>query len=132
MMLTNLITTIKIFADACNSGQTFFGLPVWYKYIKVTNVTVNGVKSCNFSNFVFWPPDNLLLILLAIFDMLLIIGGIVAVIFVIYGGIQFIVSQGEPENIKHARGTIINALIGLAITIVAATLVNFLGNSLGH
>jgi ABC-type Fe3+ transport system permease subunit len=126
-MLENFIPQIKIFATAC-SQSTFFGLPTWYKYI---NTTQNSDGTCNFSNFTFWPPDNLLLILLAVLDMLLIIGGIVAVVFVIIGGVQYITSQGEPENTKHARGTIINALIGLTITIVAAALVNYLGTTLG-
>jgi hypothetical protein len=126
-----MIPQIKIFASAC-SQNTFFGLPTWYKYLKTTTVpNPNGGVSCSFSNFTFWPPDNLLLILLAVLDMLLIVGGIVAVVFVIVGGVQYITSQGEPENTKHARGTIINALIGLAITIVAASLVNWLGYRFG-
>jgi hypothetical protein len=128
-MLYNFLPILKTYAiTSCSNSQTFFGLPVWYKYLKVTT---NSDGSCNFGNFSFWPPDNLLLIILAILDMLLIIGGIVAVVFVIFGGIQFITSQGEPENIKHARGTIINALIGLAITIIAASVVNYLGYRLG-
>lgn len=130
-MLENLIPQIKIFASAC-SQSTFFGLPTWYKYIKTATITnPDGTTSCSFSNFTFWPPDNFLLVLLAVFDMLLIVGGIVAVVFVIIGGVQYVTSQGEPENTKHARGTIINALIGLAITIVAASLVNYLGTTLG-
>ena len=119
---------LRIFASSCQQS-TFFGLPVWYKYIK--NVTTNPNGSCDFNSFSFWPPDNLLLILLAVLDMLFIIGGIVAIVFVIIGGIQFVTSQGEPENIKHARGTILNAVIGLVITIIAASLVNWLGYRLG-
>ena len=72
-----------------------------------------------------------MLILLAVLDMLFIVGGMVAVVFVIIGGVQYITSQGQPENTKNARGTVINALIGLAITIIAATLVNWLGYRLG-
>ena len=124
-MLQNFFPLIKTFASACGSSS-FFGLPTWYKYIKITNSSGN----C-FSSFSFWPPDNLLLILLAVLDMLLIIGGIVAVVFVIIGGIQYVISQGEPENTKNARGTIINAVIGLVITIIAASLVNWLGYKLG-
>jgi hypothetical protein len=126
-MLENILPAIKTFAVGCDPTKTFFGLPVWYKYIKVT--APDG--SCNFSAFSFWPPDNFLLIALAILDMVLIIGGMIAVIFVIVGGVRFVLSQGDPENIKHARGTIINALIGLVITVVAASLVNFLGYTFG-
>jgi hypothetical protein len=124
-----------VVSGGCDPNKTFFGLPVWYKYI---NVTTNSDGSCNFEGLGLYSqtthqfsPDNLFLILLAILDDLLIIAGIVAVVFVIYGGIRFIVSNGDPEQIKHARGTILNALIGLAISIVAATVVNFLGTALG-
>ena len=129
-MITSFISTLKIYAtSAVCTSHTFFGFPTWYKYIK--NVTVNPNGSCDFSSFSFWPPDNLLLILLAVLDMLFIVGGMVAVVFVIIGGVQYITSQGQPENTKNARGTVINALIGLAITIIAATLVNWLGYRLG-
>jgi ABC-type Fe3+ transport system permease subunit len=130
-MLGSFTLPIKFFATAC-SQSSFFGLPAWYKYLNTTVVTnANGSTSCNFSNFSFWPPGNLLLILLAVLDMLLIIGGVVAVVFVMIGGVQYITSQGEPENTKHARTTIINALVGLVITIVAASLINYLGYRLG-
>ena len=125
-MFGNFILPIKIFATSC-AQNSFFGLPAWYKYINTTQT--NG--TCSFSNFSFWPPSNLLLILLAVLDMLLIIGGVVAVIFVMIGGVQYITSQGEPENTKHARATIINALVGLVITIIAASLINWLGFRLG-
>ena len=45
---------------------------------------------------------------------------------VIYGGIEFIMSQGEPDKANKARGTVINALIGLVIAVAAATLVTFI------
>lgn len=129
--ITNTFTTFA--AASCNPDKTFFGLPVWYKYI---NTSPGTDGTCNFSglhlftnNHIFNPGD-IFLILLAILDDLLVIAGVVAVVFVIFGAVQFIVGQGEPERISKARGTIINALIGLVIAIVAAALVNFLGNSL--
>ena len=118
----NSLILLKTFAVGC-SGGSFFGFPTWYKYLNLT--TVNG--TCNFSNFKFWPPDNFLLILLAILDILLYVSGIIAVIFVIYGGTQYVLSQGNPDNTKKAQSTVINALVGLVICILAATIVNFIG-----
>ncbi|HUD06035.1 MAG TPA: hypothetical protein VMR18_03955 [Candidatus Saccharimonadales bacterium] len=70
------------------------------------------------------------LIALAVFEDLLRIAGFVAVGFVIYGGIRYTTSQGEPENTKAALDTILNALIGTAIVAIAATVVSFIGNAL--
>lgn len=50
--------------------------------------------------------------------------------FVIVGAAKYITSQGEPDRAKQARDSIINALIGLAIAIVAAGVVSFIGNKL--
>ncbi len=67
---------------------------------------------------------------IALVEIMLRIAGLVAVGFVIYGGFRFIVSQGEPENAKAARETIMNAIIGLIITIVAAAVVNFVAKAI--
>jgi MFS superfamily sulfate permease-like transporter len=71
------------------------------------------------------------LVLAAVVDDVLRIAGIVAVAFVIYGAVQYITSQGDPESTAHARTTIINALIGLAVAIIAVSLVGFLGTEFG-
>lgn len=135
IITTHIINTFSALEDTgCNPNKTFFGLPVWYKYLNVKTTT----GGCNFSGFSFFTspggafaPDSIFLILLAILDDLLVIAGIVAVAFVIYGAIQLITSQAEPEKVAHARGTVLNALIGLVIAMSAAVFVNFLGNSLG-
>ncbi len=51
-------------------------------------------------------------------------GGI-AVIIIILAGIKFITSQGNPQEVSRARDTIIYAAVGLAISVSAITIVNF-------
>ncbi|HUD06388.1 MAG TPA: pilin [Candidatus Saccharimonadales bacterium] len=133
-IFSSIAPAIKLFADSCGgSSTTFFGLPVWYKYLAIK---ASSTSACNFNGFSLFngsnfAPDNILLILLAVLDDLLIIAGIVAVVFVIYGGVRYILSSGEPENVKAAQSTILNALIGLVISAVAATLVNYIGFAFG-
>jgi hypothetical protein len=76
-------------------------------------------------------PESIIPILMAIFEILLYIGGVVAVVFVIYGGIQYIISQGEPDRIRGARTTIINALVGLVIVILSTAIVNLIARNIG-
>ncbi|MBU6388969.1 hypothetical protein KGQ71_00460 [Patescibacteria group bacterium] len=52
-------------------------------------------------------------------DVLFIIAAILAVSYLVYSGIQYITSAGNPEKTKTARTAIINAVIG--IIIIAAT-----------
>lgn len=119
-------------SSQCGSvKKSFFGLPTWYKYLKVDPSTCEVQDFCVLAN-----PDagcatsSIPLILLAFIDIALRIGGLVAVGFVIVGGFKFVTSQGEPDGVKNARNTILNALIGLVIAIIATPIVGFIGSNL--
>lgn len=131
-MLSLLATpAIQTFAATCSAkANSFFGFPTWYRYLKLQEVTLgDGSKSCQIVDF--QVPGDITLVILAVLDILLRLAGIVAVGFIIYGAIQYITSQGEPDGIKKAQNTIFNALIGLVIAITATAAVAFIGNSLG-
>ena len=51
--------------------------------------------------------------------------GLVAVVFIIYGGIQYMTSSGEAAKAKKARDTILYACIGLIICVLAFAIVNW-------
>lgn len=118
-------------------GKTFLGIfPTWYTYIKdYRPQTVDGRDlGCGFFSTngaeVAWS-QYAIQISLAILDILLRAGALAAVIFIIVGGYKYMSSQGEPKNIEAAMATIINAVIGLGIVILASVLVAFIGNRLG-
>ena len=52
--------------------------------------------------------------------------GIIAVIFVIIGGVRYITSQGDESAVAQAKLTIIYALFGIIIVILSAVLVNII------
>ena len=54
--------------------------------------------------------------------------GVLAVIMVIYAGIQLIISLGNSEKVATARRTIIYSIAGLVIIILSSTIVNFFLN----
>ena len=62
----------------------------------------------------------------AIIKWALTLAGVVAVVFIIYGGYQYITSSGDAEKAGKGRSTLINAIIGLVIIFIAYTLVRFL------
>lgn len=55
------------------------------------------------------------------------LGIALAVLLIIIAGIQYIISAGDEEKIKKAKKTIVNGLIGVAIILLAAFLVNLVG-----
>ncbi|MGH7237631.1 MAG: pilin, partial [Candidatus Saccharimonadales bacterium] len=71
------------------------------------------------------------LIVLAVLEDLLRVAGFVAVVMVIVGGIRYTVSSGDPQATSAAKGTLINALIGLTIAIVASATVAFIAGVIG-
>lgn len=110
--------------EACKgSSSNFFGFPTWYKYLSPA-ITDNG---CELS---FDASKDIPKVLLAIFEIIMRILGVVAIVMVVWGGFQYITSQGEPEATKNARNTIVNALIGLGIALSATVIVNLIGKNL--
>jgi hypothetical protein len=113
--------------DTCQKGHDFLGLLPWYHYL-----SPDRFDGCEIRRFqVSGANSDIPLVLLAVVDDLLRIGALVAIGFVIAGAIQLITSQGNPEDTGKAQNTIINALVGLVVAIVAAAFVSFLGNKLG-
>ncbi len=60
-----------------------------------------------------------------IFEVVIMIFGAIAMIVIIYAGIQYLLSQGDPAKTTTARNTIIYAAIGLAISVLAFSIVSF-------
>jgi hypothetical protein len=109
------------------SKQLFFGMPTWYEYLNLDSQCAVAIKNKQNPGSYFHVIP---LIALAVIDILLRVAGMVAIIFVIFGGVELLTSQGSPEKAGKGRGTIINSLIGLAIAVVAIVFVNFVGTSL--
>lgn len=112
--------------DPVKGSKKFFGLPHWYEYLAGHE---DAFKKC-VPTFDWNHPESLWGIGLALIDILLRVVALVAVGFIIYAGFQYMTSNGEPERTKNAKDTILNALIGLVVAIIASTIVSFVGNSI--
>lgn len=64
-------------------------------------------------------------IIKTIVNTLLFILGAVAVIMIILGGIRYAISQGDSNAITAAKNTILYAVIGLVVALLAYAIVNF-------
>lgn len=58
-------------------------------------------------------------------NVLLFIIGAIAVIMLIIGGIRYTVSQGDSAAVQSAKNTILYAIIGIIVAILAYAVVNF-------
>lgn len=65
----------------------------------------------------------------SIINMLLFIAGVIAVLIIVVSGFRFVTSNGDAGSVSKAKNTIIYALIGLVVAVMAYAIVNFiLGN----
>lgn len=58
-------------------------------------------------------------------NILLFIIGVLSVIMLIYGGIRYVVSGGDAKAVEAAKNTILYAIVGLIVAILAFAIVNF-------
>lgn len=61
-------------------------------------------------------------------NFLLVIIGVVAVIMIIVGGVQYALSGGDPQRINKAKDMIIYAIVGLIVALVAKGIIAFVIN----
>ena len=54
--------------------------------------------------------------------------GIVCVVFIVLGGVQYMTSAGDPSKLQKAKHTILYACIGLIICVLAFAITNFVIN----
>ena len=72
-------------------------------------------------------PDG---VLTKVVQILIIVVGIASVIVIMVGGFKYVISNGDSNNINSAKNTILYALIGLGVSIMAQAIVIFVLNRL--
>lgn len=60
-----------------------------------------------------------------VIQVMLVIGGIIAVIMIVLGGIRYITSNGDQADVKAAKDTILYAVIGLIVSAAAFAIVTW-------
>lgn len=73
-------------------------------------------------------PGDIIVIILNVLSIAMQLAGYAAVGLVIWGGVKYILANGESGKVASAKSTIQNALIGLLIVLIAITIVDFVTN----
>src|SRR5438477_8973989 len=114
----NLPAPVTQFA-ACDPGS-FFGFPTWYACLPKD---ADGHPKLT-------KLEDVWLIAFPLLETAIKVAGYTTVGFILWGGIRFIKSQGNPGEITAARDTIRDAIIGLAICISSVAIVQFMASRL--
>jgi hypothetical protein len=77
-------------------------------------------------------PTTITNVTLSILSVLLVLAGAMAILYLVWAGIQYISAGGSADKAKAGRSGIINAVIGIIVIMAAFFLIRFaisLGNS---
>lgn len=103
-----LVASLSKFAyaigDVCSSGAT---------------VEVKRAAGC------FGNNDALPKIITSILSGIIAAAGLVAVVYIIVGGVQYMTSGGDAAKIEKAKKIILYAVIGLVVCALSFAIVNF-------
>ena len=69
------------------------------------------------------PVNNAITVVRGIVQFILVVAFIAAFVFLLIGGIRWILAGGDEKAVAGARGTITAALIGLVIVLVAYAII---------
>lgn len=111
-------------------GSAFFTIITQPAYAQVTSPVVIAPPSS--IGGVNVDPNQLISFII---NAIIVVGIVLSLIFLLYGGVRWILSGGDKGKVDAARSTIVAAIVGLIIVILAYVIINavlkiFTGKSL--
>lgn len=106
----------------CSGAPKLLTLPPWYRGLTVSDsdCALASPDAVGGISVFIWR------IVLNALDIALQLVGYIAAGFILFGGFQFMTAAGEVQKAADARQTIINAAIGIAISVGSVGLVNLI------
>lgn len=103
-----------------------FVAPAFAATINICPPTGSGFeKLCTFDFSSFGS------IVTTLINLALIIAVVIALFFLIYGGIKWVLSGGDKSAVESARNHIVAAIVGLTIALLAFFILNIIGGFFG-
>jgi len=92
-----------------------------------TTLTINGGADCTQDSNNNTPASLFGNggIFQTVVNIFLFVIGAIAVIMLIYGGIRYTISGGDAKNVTAAKDTILYAIVGIVVAVLAYAIVNF-------
>ncbi len=115
---TRLAKKWRFYLTLASGALLSLAVPV---YAQVPNEIGNGANTVKPSG----SPSNLLDVFQKIINTVIFLIGAIAVVMLIIGGVRYVISAGNEAQVKGASHTIIYAVIGIIVAIVAYAVVNF-------
>jgi hypothetical protein len=109
-------------------SESLLTFPAWYKGLLVDaaggNCDIKNPNDVGGLSVFIWK------IVLNVTQMALNLIGYLAVGFIIFGGYKYMISAGAADGMVKARKTIMNAVIGLVLSIFSIAIVNVIAGAI--
>lgn len=119
---TLALATPQPVAAACNDHLLTF--PAWYRGIVDGDCNIQSPNDVGGLSAFIWK------IVLNVIEIMLQIVGFLSVGYIITGGFKYLTSTGAADDIVKAKKTIMNAVIGLVISIFSVAIVNVVAGAI--
>lgn len=122
---------MKIFTKILTAGMLMVGL---LGVLTPAVSAANGINICSGNeNSIYCKNKNtgetqVNGIIKTIVEVLLTAVGAISTIMIVIGGIMFALSSGDAQKAAKARNTVLYAVVGLAVSLFASAIVNFVFN----
>ena len=117
-MLHLVLMHLYLASDTCSKGILGNGTPGLYDHLcSGTDVSIGALN------------DSLVLIANVI-RIILWFAGALSIIFIIVGGIFYVISAGDPGRLKRARDILTNVITGLVVILLGYAIVTFIANGI--
>jgi len=116
----------KITATISATAATLIAAtPAFAQGINLCGNVSAGQKVCNLTSNTFGTAIG------SIITTLMIIAVIIAVFFLVWGGIKWIMSGGDKAKVESARNTIIGGIVGLVLVFLAYFIISVVAGIFG-
>ena len=118
--LTKIIAALSLITLSAVSLNVFVANPTYAVDCKDNSISqaVRDAAGCN-------NGSTLPGVIINILNAIIFVGGIVAAVFIVVGGFNYMTSAGDANKVAKAKNTIIYALIGLVVCVLAFAIVNW-------
>ena len=136
-----MASAVNCGGGSAGSGGTYGSGTVGGSYGGVSGSVSGSASSGSGSNLVYDPATGLCVpqqpgqpqtvndLILRIINIILMVAAVIAILFIVIGGFRYITSNGNEEQAGKGRSTLVNAIIGLIIIILAYTIVRVVVNT---
>ena len=119
------VGSVSAEGEGSDCGSSLLGLRPWYEGLEMeAGCSIKAPENEEaLSPFIWKIVTNIL------YDMFVVVGYL-AVGFIIYGGVTYILARGDPGKVERGKKTIIGAVSGLVIALVASFVVAFIADNI--